>query len=181
MRLGDFLEKKRGPPKEYWEISCEQRVLPGGGIRGDSTSCLARIVGAATSAPNPLPPSSLSPTGWRSSGKGLLGEWVDASPRVKVSSPQPDSPGVAELTQESRHRQRLPSRPGPPSRDDAHSPAGSRWPTRAVGDTVAQKSYWATPRLGPAAQVMLTWEGEHSSGPKQGRQAAPSPPWGPHE
>lgn len=34
---------------------------------------------------------------------------------------------------------------------------------------MAQKSYWATPRLGPAAQVMLTWEGEHSSGPKRGK------------
>lgn len=37
-----------------------------------------------------------SPTGWKSRGKGLLGEWVDTSPRGKVSSPQPDSPGVVE-------------------------------------------------------------------------------------
>lgn len=179
VRRGDSLLKKRGPPNKSREI-CKQGVLPGGGIRGSSTPCMARTMGAATSAPNPLPLLP-SPTGWRSRGKGLLGEWVDASPRGKVSSPQLTAQEWWRLTQESRHRQRLPSRPAPQSRDVAHSPAGSRWPTRAVGDIVAQKSDWATPRLEPATQVMLTWEGEHSSGPKRGRQAAPSPPWGPQE
>lgn len=99
---------------------------------------MARIVGAAISVPDPLPFSSLSHMG------------ID----LEVQAQQ-----WWGLTQESRHRQRLPSRPGPQSRDVAHSPAGSRWPTRAIGDTVAQKSYWATPSLGLAAQVMLTWAG----------------------
>ena len=54
------------------------------------------------------------------------------------------------LTRESRRRQRLPARPGPQSRGAAHSPAGSRWPTRAAGDTEAQ-----TPCHGPPSTPSL--------------------------
>ena len=96
-----------------------------------------------------------------------MGGCVGVSPWLRAPlpcSPAGDSRALPcrGLTRESRRRRRLPARPGPQSRAAAHSPAGSRWPTRAAGNTVAQTPHRgppSTPSLGPAACRMLPQAG----------------------
>lgn len=142
--MRDFVGKKR-PPKEYWtnslkagSASRKEHLRRRHISHGQNCGCCPPL--------RPLPiPLLPSPTKGADKEVFWVGAWTGVTPWVKASPPTPAAQQWWELTQESRHRPRLPSQPGPQSSDVAHSPAGLRWPTRAVGDTVAQKSYWATP------------------------------------
>lgn len=111
---------------------------------------------------------------------------MSADQRVKAvgggeCTPSPAAGGRAALrrglTRESRRRRRLPSWSGPQSRAAVHSPAGSRWPTRAAGDMVAQKGHHWPPTPGlAAARGMLSGHGNTAV-----TRTARSPPCGPQE